>query len=47
MTNHRSSSTVGEGIRHDQYIAEALVIALLMKMRTVFSQRTAQHSLPV
>ena len=40
-TNHRSSSMLGGGVRHDQHIAETLVIALLMKMRTVFSKRTA------
>lgn len=45
--NHRSSSMVGRGVRHDQHIAEALVGALLMKMGTVFSKRTAQHPLPI
>jgi hypothetical protein len=45
-TNDRSSSMLGGGIGDDQHIVEALVIALLMKMRTVLSQRTAQHPLP-
>jgi len=37
---------LGGGVRHDQHIAEALVIALLMKMDAVFSKRTVQHPLP-
>ena len=45
-TNHQPYSVLGGSVRHDQHIAETLVIALLMKMRTVFSNRTAQHSLP-
>jgi hypothetical protein len=36
----------GRGVGHYQHIAEALVIALSMKMRTVFSKGTAQHWLP-
>jgi hypothetical protein len=44
--NNRCSSLPGGGVRHDQDIAETLVIALSMKMRTVFSKGTAQHSLP-
>src|SRR5450631_1907017 len=45
-TNHRSSSVLGGSVRHDQHIAEALVISLSMKVCTVFSKGTAQHSLP-
>jgi hypothetical protein len=32
---------LGGGVRHDEHIAEPLVIALSMKMRTVFSKGTA------
>jgi len=45
-TYNRCSSLLGGRGRHDQHIAETLVIALSMKMRTVFSKGTAQHSLP-
>jgi len=32
--------------RHDQHIAYALVVPLVVKMGAVFSQHTLQHPLP-
>jgi hypothetical protein len=44
--NQRSLSIRRRGARHDEHIAEALVVALLMKMGAVFSKRAPQRPLP-
>ncbi len=45
-THQRSVSMRRRGARHDQHIADALVVALVMKMGAVFSQHAPQHPLP-
>src|ERR1700730_4877713 len=45
--NPRSLSMRRRGARHDRHIAEALVVAFLMKMGAVFSKRTPQHPGPI
>ena len=38
--------TVHDWARRDQRIAQPLMIALVMKMRNILTQRTMQHPLP-
>ena len=45
-TTDGSTLTLDDCARHDQHIAKALVIALLMKMRGVFTESMPQHPLP-